>query len=277
MQLALALAIAVGAAPLSARAAAKGAASPPLRSVARRHPVASRIAAAHRRPLAGVRAGKHYEGAKIAELFSGNQEWSEDMNANNRPLMDFLGTTQVPKIMWIGSSDSRVPESMITGMDPGEIFTVRNFGNQAQTTDNSVNSAIQFGVLGLGVEDILVCGHYDCGATAAVLSNQDLSAPLDQWVGPIREVYRTHKGYLDELAEPDRLIALTKLNAVEQALNVFTAAPVQQRRAATAGQEGGPIPRVHAVVYDPATGLLNDMNIDFERLAAMNYGGSSFA
>eukprot|EP00469_Lotharella_globosa_P011291 CAMPEP_0167786034 /NCGR_PEP_ID=MMETSP0111_2-20121227/8556_1 /TAXON_ID=91324 /ORGANISM="Lotharella globosa, Strain CCCM811" /LENGTH=312 /DNA_ID=CAMNT_0007677347 /DNA_START=53 /DNA_END=991 /DNA_ORIENTATION=+ len=300
MQFALAFIVAVGAAPLSAPAKTKGA-TPLMRSSMRRHnlaarasffnknnenqdaahtnghhnygpghkfgaPVTSRIA--NRRPLTRVRADKEYEGKKLAELFAGNKKWSEDMMTTNRPLMEFLGGTQEPKLMWIGCADSRVPESMITGMNPGEIFTIRNVANQAQISDNAVNSAIQFGVLALGVEDIMVCGHYGCGGAKASLTNQDFGAPLEQWIGPIRDVYRTHREYLDGLPEADRLNALIELNTVEQCLNVLRTAPVQQKRAETAKQPGGPIPRVHAVVYDPATGLLKDMNVDTDKLFA---------
>mmetsp|Transcript_21491 Transcript_21491/g.41693 ORF Transcript_21491/g.41693 Transcript_21491/m.41693 type:complete len:359 (-) Transcript_21491:90-1166(-) len=211
---------------------------------------------------------KQYPSKKLDELFAGNKKWSENMMSNKPELMEKLGSMQEPKIMYIGCADSRVPESMITGMNPGEIFTIRNVANQAQISDNAVNSAIQFGVLALGVEDIMVCGHYGCGGAKASLTNQDFGAPLEQWIGPIRDVYRTHREYLDGLPEADRLNALIELNTVEQCLNVLRTAPVQQKRAETAKQPGGPIPRVHAVVYDPATGLLKDMNVDTDKLFA---------
>eukprot|EP00470_Lotharella_oceanica_P002981 CAMPEP_0170169694 /NCGR_PEP_ID=MMETSP0040_2-20121228/2634_1 /TAXON_ID=641309 /ORGANISM="Lotharella oceanica, Strain CCMP622" /LENGTH=268 /DNA_ID=CAMNT_0010408601 /DNA_START=33 /DNA_END=839 /DNA_ORIENTATION=- len=260
MKFALALIIAVGAAPLSAPAQK----SPLMRSAMR-----SRMA--HRRPLTRVNFDKQYDGEKLGELFAGNKQWSETMMTTNQPLLESLGSAQEPKIMWIGSADSRVPESKITGMDPGEIFVVRNIGNQVQMSDNAANAAIQFGVDALGVEDIMVCGHYEDSAVKAALSNQDFEAPLDQWIGPIRDVYRTHKEYLDGLPEAYRLNALIKLNAVEQCLNVLRSTPVQKKRAETANLSGGPIPRVHAVVYNPATGILEDMNVDIEKLYNLNY------
>lgn len=66
----------------------------------------------------------------------------------------------------------------------------------------------------------------------------------------------------------ERQKALIKFNAIEQALNVLKAAPVQAKLAETDGK----IPRVHAFIYDPATGMLEDLNVDVGKYA-QNYDG----
>jgi len=198
---------------------------------------------------------------KLNDLFQGNKKWSQEMMKNKPQLMDKLGKGQEPKIMWIGCSDSRVPENTISQMDPGEIFVVRNVANQVQLSDNSVMSAMQFAVGVLGVEDIVVCGHYGCGGCAASMSNNDHGAPLEQWIADIRNVYRMHQKELDAITDDgDRQKRLIQLNTIEQCLNVLKSGPVQSKRAET-----GTHPRVHACIYDPATGILENLDVDFEK------------
>lgn len=126
-------------------------------------------------------AGKKdgYANKKLEDLFSGNKERAAEMKQSKAELMEKLGKMQEPKIMWIGCSDSRVPENTISKMDPGEIFVVRNVANQAQVHDSGVMSAMQFAVAALGVEDIVVCGHYGCGGCIASMEAKDHGAPLE--------------------------------------------------------------------------------------------------
>lgn len=79
---------------------------------------------------------------------------------------------QKPKALMISCADSRVIPEMITQCGPGELFVCRNAGNIVppfgQKT-GGVASAIEYAVLALGVWDIIVCGHSDCGAMGALL------------------------------------------------------------------------------------------------------------
>jgi carbonic anhydrase len=84
---------------------------------------------------------------------------------------------QRPKALMISCADSRVIPEMITQCGPGELFVCRNAGNivppHAQM-NGGVSSAIEYAVLALGVRDIIVCGHSDCGAMAALLHPERL-------------------------------------------------------------------------------------------------------
>ena len=58
---------------------------------------------------------------------------------------------------------------LLTGAGPGELFLVRNVGALVPPYDGShglhgTMAAIEYAVLGLKVERIIVCGHSHCGA-----------------------------------------------------------------------------------------------------------------
>ncbi len=85
---------------------------------------------------------------------------------------DLVAQGQHPKTLFIGCSDSRVVPYLLTGAGPGELFIVRNVGAFVPPYDGShglhgTTAAIEFAVLSLKVERIIVCGHSHCGAIRA--------------------------------------------------------------------------------------------------------------
>jgi carbonic anhydrase len=85
---------------------------------------------------------------------------------------DLVTEGQHPKTLFIGCSDSRVVPYLLTGAGPGELFIVRNVGALIPPYDQSyglhgTTAAIEFAVLNLKVERIIVCGHSHCGAIRA--------------------------------------------------------------------------------------------------------------
>lgn len=82
---------------------------------------------------------------------------------------DLVTEGQHPKTLFIGCSDSRLVPYLLTGAGPGELFIVRNVGAFIPPYDQShgmhgTMAAIEFAVLSLKVERIIVCGHSHCGA-----------------------------------------------------------------------------------------------------------------
>jgi carbonic anhydrase len=82
---------------------------------------------------------------------------------------DLVSQGQHPKTLFIGCSDSRLVPYLLTGTGPGELFIVRNVGAFIPPYDGShglhgTMAAIEFAVLSLHVERIIVCGHSHCGA-----------------------------------------------------------------------------------------------------------------
>jgi len=136
------------------------------------------------------------------------------------------------------------------------------------SADLNLLSVLTYAVEHLKVKHILVTGHYDCGGIRAAVKKQDYGQVLDAWLQNIRDVYRLHKKELDAIVDDEaKHRRLVELNVVEQCLNLYKTEVVQKRRWQTHQDEKEPMttPRIHGLVFDPATGVLNKVPIDYRR------------
>ncbi len=116
----------------------------------------------------------------LLDFARGVKRFREDIFPQQQSLYRHLAQHgQRPKALMISCADSRVIPEMITQCGPGELFVCRNAGNivppHAQM-NGGVSSAIEYAILALGVRDIVVCGHSDCGAMAALLHPERLGS-----------------------------------------------------------------------------------------------------
>ena len=123
----------------------------------------------------------------VQKLVKGIHAFQKGYFASHRELFEQLSSAgQKPETLFITCSDSRVVPSLITNAAPGELFEVRNVGNVVPhpTLPGGTAAALEFAVAVLGVEDIIVCGHTQCGAIQAILEPermQELSF-VKQWL-----------------------------------------------------------------------------------------------
>jgi len=152
------------------------------------------------------------------------------------------------------------------GEDAGQVFCVRNVANLVVATDFNLMAALQYAVNVLKVPHIVVCGHYDCGGIRASTEVRDHVPPLENWLRNIRDVYRLHRVELDLITDSEmRHRRLVELNVVEQCINLFKTGAIQRRRLETFKKECRlTTPRIHACVYDPATGYMKRLEVDFK-------------
>lgn len=193
----------------------------------------------------------------LSQVFSNNKKWIEDKLAVDANYFEHLGQGQNPELLFIGCSDSRVTAEELMGLGPGEAFVHRNIANMVSGTDLNVMSVVEYAVVHLKVNHVVVCGHYACGGVKAAMQSADLGI-LNPWLRNIRDVYRLHKNELNAIEDEDkRYDRLVQLNVKEQCVNLIKTAAVQK-----AIRERGLI--VHGWVFDIHTGKLIDLKIDFE-------------
>lgn len=78
---------------------------------------------------------------------------------------------QEPHTLIITCSDSRIDIESVTSSKPGEIFVARNVGNIVPEYGNSgesIAAVVEYAVNALKVQQVVVCGHSDCGAMKAL-------------------------------------------------------------------------------------------------------------
>ena len=128
---------------------------------------------------------------EILRLMVGFRKFRDKYFANEHPLYQRLtsGQGQNPKTLIIGCSDSRVDPAIITSASPGELFIVRNVANLVPPYEkgggfHGVSAAIEFAVVNLKVDNIIILGHRQCGGIRALMLDH-LKEPngfVDQWV-----------------------------------------------------------------------------------------------
>ena len=91
----------------------------------------------------------------LRHLLDRNRAWAESVNRGEPDFFTRLAQQQSPRYLWIGCADSRVPESQIVNLRPGEMFVHRNIANLVVQTDLNCLSVVQYAVEVLKVEHIL--------------------------------------------------------------------------------------------------------------------------
>lgn len=129
---------------------------------------------------------------------------------------------QQPQALMISCADSRVMPETITQSGPGELFVCRNAGNIVppfQTANGGVSSAIEYAVVALGISDVIVCGHSDCGAMKG-LCHPELLGPMPNVAAWLKHSHAAYsivcEAYPTNLGEKDRIRAVAMENVVVQ-------------------------------------------------------------
>lgn len=101
---------------------------------------------------------------ELADVLMRNKEWVVRKSKDDPDFFPALGRGQTPRYLYIGCSDARVDPAQMMGVSYGDLFVHRNVGNIVSGTDLNFLSVLEFAVDVLKVPQIIVCGHYDCGA-----------------------------------------------------------------------------------------------------------------
>jgi carbonic anhydrase len=104
----------------------------------------------------------------IDKLLEGNKKFRETVFKQNFDHYQELTRGQSPPVLWIGCSDSRLQTGHITGTHAGTLFMHRNIGNMAPANDWSLATVLEYGIKHLKIQNIVICGHSDCGAIKAL-------------------------------------------------------------------------------------------------------------
>lgn len=189
----------------------------------------------------------------MLELIEGMHHFRDNVFRSQRELFSRLAKKQEPDVLFVTCSDSRIVPSLMTQTDPGDLFILRNAGNLVPAhgaVRGGEEATIEYAVAVLGVEDIIVCGHSQCGAMKALFEPadhlQDLPA-VRRWLEHAEATRRIVKTNYAHLQGADLLAVTVQENVLVQLENL------QTHPAVAAELARGKL-KLHAWVYELETG-----------------------
>lgn len=216
----------------------------------------------------------------MQRLIDGVHRFRSDEFGAYRALFQRLSREgQNPHTLFITCSDSRVLAELITQSQPGDLFVVKNVGNivpPAGVTGetNSTAAAIEFAVSTLGVSDIVVCGHSQCGAMHALLEglpNAGAMPHLDAWLkvaAPVRAIIQSGYQHLTDRS--------ARANAAAEENVLFAIENLEAYPAVKARLDDGSL-HLHGWFFDIATAELFAFNPETRQFAPFSRPGQTTA
>jgi len=192
----------------------------------------------------------------LAALLKSNTAWAAGVQERDP---DFFTNSakgpQEPKVLWLGCSDSRVPESVVLATKPGDVFVHRNIGNQFKLDDDSAQAVLDYSIGHLNVRHVLVVGHTNCGACAAThdFTSSGKDIPVNSITRFLNELIDIAKS-IEGKSGAEAVQAIVEANVKHQVKNVSQSSVVKNT----------PGVYVHGWVYQLETGTFKDLGVTFE-------------
>lgn len=173
----------------------------------------------------------------MQKLLEGIVKFKQEDFEAHKELFGSLGKTQNPHTLFISCTDSRVNPNLITKTLPGELFIIRNVANLVPPFDNSeqyrgTTSSIEYAVLALNVENIIVCGHSNCGGCSAALNKSDILTEMpnvSKWLDLVEPVAERVKREIPEDQPEARAWLVEQRSVVAQLKNLLSYPYIKER------------------------------------------------
>jgi carbonic anhydrase len=162
----------------------------------------------------------------VDRILRGLSQFQKDVYPRHRDLFQRLALGQRPQALFITCADSRIDPSLLTQSKPGELFICRVIGNIVPPYPDAiggVSATIEYAVAVLGVPDVIVCGHTDCGVMKGVLNPEAVAAlpSVSAWLDYAQPARVAAPG--------DDLLKLAEANVLQQIENLKTHPSVAAR------------------------------------------------
>ena len=187
----------------------------------------------------------------MPKFAAGLVHFQKSVFPKNKSLFELLAIGQSPEVMFITCSDSRIETAMLTQSIPGELFVCRNAGNivppHTSNTDG-MSASIEYAVVVLKVQHIVVCGHTDCGAMKGAMNMAGLSGlpHVMEWLGYARAATEVVAHICVGKSDEEKMSALLEQNVILQLNHLRTHPSVAAALAA------GKL-KLHGLIYNIGT------------------------
>lgn len=189
----------------------------------------------------------------MKEIIEGFLKFQKNVFPERVKLFKSLANQQNPRALFISCSDSRLVPELVTQREPGDLFVIRNAGNIVPSygpEPGGVSASVEYAVAALQVNDIVICGHSDCGAMTAVATCKclDHMPAVSSWLR-----YADSARVVNEARQhPDpsaKVAAMVRENVIAQLANIQTHPSVR-----LALEEGRVT--LHGWIYDIESGRI---------------------
>jgi len=190
----------------------------------------------------------------VDRILKGLSRFQKRVYPKQRDLFQKLALGQRPDALFITCADSRIDPCLLTQTRPGELFICRVIGNIVPPYPDAiggVSATVEYAVGVLGVPDVIICGHTDCGVMKGVL-NPDALEPLTSvsaWLNYAQPARQAVAQLQPVHTETEHLLAVAERNVVEQLCNLRTHPAVAARL------DQGDL-NLHGWIYDLGEGVV---------------------
>lgn len=155
------------------------------------------------------------------KLLTGIHSFQQGYFAKNRELFEDLARSgQRPETLFITCCDSRVLPNLITQSQPGELFVLRNVGNVVPGLGlpGGTAAAIEYAVEVLEVDNIIICGHTQCGAVEAIMHPERMEklSYVKRWLAETERVREVIRERYSEYSTEEQMSAAIGENVLTQ-------------------------------------------------------------
>lgn len=194
------------------------------------------------------------EMATMKEIVEGFLKFQKNVFPERVKLFKNLANQQSPRALFISCSDSRLVPELVTQREPGDLFVIRNAGNIVPSygpEPGGVSASVEYAVAALRVNDIVICGHSDCGAMTAVATCKclDHMPAVSNWLryADSARVVNEARQHQDQ---PSKVASMVRENVIAQLANIQTHPSVR-----LALEEGRVT--LHGWIYDIESGRID--------------------
>lgn len=211
----------------------------------------------------------------VKKLLVGHGQFKHEYFRSEAELFSSLaGGVHEPKALVISCCDARVVPDVILQADPGDLFVVRNiaaivppFGNGLH---RAVGAAIEYAIMGLKVQHVIVCGHTMCGGLKALAAGpMKLAAhmpSLAEWLADAEALHAKVRQVMADSTDDQLVDHLAYESVPMQLENLLTYPAVKW------ALERGRL-ELHGWVYELETGGLQAYDPDENAFVALESDG----
>jgi carbonic anhydrase len=162
------------------------------------------------------------------KIVQGVRKFQSTVFHAQRDLFEELGRKQQsPQALFITCSDSRINPNLLTSTEPGDMFLLRNAGNIIPpygAANGGEGATIEYAVSVLKLRNIIVCGHFHCGAMTSLMRLEELGhlPAVRAWFAHAEATRQIVKNRLGDLSPEARVDLAVQQNVLVQIDNLRT-------------------------------------------------------